>query len=149
MSERRLGTILGHLKANHDSETNEANSTGGQKFRYSLDAAESKGVLSREDRLFYEENGYLVVKGLVSLHNLDIYRERFRQICTKEVKARGLTIMKDVAIAKGEFMEGERAINKIQDFQVYSYHSSVHFAIKYRNLSSLIKYFLTIASYLM
>ena len=128
MSENRLSTIMGHLKASVGSETN---STGGQKFRYSLDAAESKGVLTREDRLFYEENGYLVVKGLVSLHNLDIYRERFRQICTKEVTVEGLTIMKDVAIAKGEFMEGERAINKIQDFQVYTYyHSSVHFDIK-------------------
>ena len=29
-----------------------------------------------------------------------------------------MTVMKDVAIAKSEFQTGERAINKIQDFQV-------------------------------
>ena len=29
-----------------------------------------------------------------------------------------MTIMKDVAIAKSEFQSGERAVTKIQDFQV-------------------------------
>ena len=31
----------------------------------------------------------------------------------------GLTVMKDVAIAKSEFKPSERAITKIQDFQVF------------------------------
>lgn len=29
-----------------------------------------------------------------------------------------MTVMKDVAIAKSEFMQGEKAVTKIQDFQL-------------------------------
>jgi phytanoyl-CoA hydroxylase len=32
------------------------------------------------------------------------------------VKVPGMTVMKDVAIAKSEFADGEKAITKIQDF---------------------------------
>lgn len=31
-----------------------------------------------------------------------------------------MTVMKDVSIVKSEFVEGEKAVNKIQDFQVTS-----------------------------
>ena len=34
------------------------------------------------------------------------------------VQVGGMTVMKDVSIVKSEYGEGERAINKIQDFQV-------------------------------
>lgn len=30
-----------------------------------------------------------------------------------------LVVMRDVAIAKSEFVEGEKAVTKIQDFQYY------------------------------
>lgn len=76
---RRLGTILGHLKATPSPSNRES-----KRYRYSRDK-ESAGVLSPEQRDFYEQNGFLVVKGLVSRANLDVYKERFRQICTKEV----------------------------------------------------------------
>ena len=33
-----------------------------------------------------------------------------------KVKVPGMTVMKDVAIAKSEFADGEKAITKIQDF---------------------------------
>ena len=33
-----------------------------------------------------------------------------------KVKVLGMTVMKDVAIAKSEFADGEKAITKIQDF---------------------------------
>ena len=44
-------------------------------------------------------------------------RQRFAEICSGKVKLPGLTVMKDVAIAKSEFVEGEKAVTKIQDFQ--------------------------------
>jgi hypothetical protein len=34
------------------------------------------------------------------------------------VQVPGMIMMKDVSIAMSEYQEGERAINKIQDFQV-------------------------------
>ena len=39
-------------------------------MRYTLD----NGVLSKEQRAFYEKNGFLVIKKLVESHDLDIYR---------------------------------------------------------------------------
>lgn len=54
----------------------------------------------------------------MSQENLDRFRERFREICSREVKVSGLTIMRDVAITKSEFEPSERAVTKIQHFQV-------------------------------
>ena len=45
------------------------------------------------------------------------FRERFADICNGKVKVPGLIVMKDVAIARSEFVPGERAITKIQDYQ--------------------------------
>ena len=88
--QRRLGTLLGHLKA-RPTATNSYGSgqldsaSNPEAYRYTLDAS-SEGVLSREQRRQYEQEGYFVVKGLVSQHHLDTYRERFRQICSGEVE---------------------------------------------------------------
>ena len=45
-----------------------------------------------------------------------LFSERFQQVCVGIVKVPGMTVMKDVAIAKSEFADGEKAITKIQDF---------------------------------
>lgn len=45
------------------------------------------------------------------------FRQRFVDICSKKEKVPGMTVMKDVAIAKSEFRDDEAAITKIQDFQ--------------------------------
>lgn len=39
-------------------------------------------------------------------------------MCRGEVEVPGMTVMKDVAIAKSEFMQGEKAISKIQHFHL-------------------------------
>lgn len=44
-------------------------------------------------------------------------RKEFEQLCRQEVKAPGLTMMRDLAILKSEFVPDQRAISKIQDFQ--------------------------------
>lgn len=45
-----------------------------------------------------------------------LFSKRFQDVCTGKVKVLGMTVMKDVAIAKSEFAIGEKAITKIQDF---------------------------------
>ena len=50
-------------------------------------------------------------------HFFFVFRNRFEQICRKEVVVPGLTIMRDVAIARSEFVPGQQAITKLQDFQ--------------------------------
>ena len=82
-------------------------------YRYSQDT----GILSDEQRTFYEQNGYLVIKELVSASDLQVYKDRFQMICSSKVKPPGMVIMRDVAIAKSEYQGDERAVTKIQDFQ--------------------------------
>lgn len=42
--------------------------------------------------------------------------KRFQDVCTGKVERSGMTVMKDIAIVKSEFADGEQAITKIQDF---------------------------------
>lgn len=104
--------------------------SGLQSFRYTLD----NPVLSYEQRKFYEDNGYIVIRNLVPKEKLDVYRERFEQICRREVEIPGLTIMRDVAIARSEFVPGEQAVTKLQEFQ----NDDVLFG--YCELPEIIKY---------
>ncbi|CAF4484401.1 unnamed protein product [Rotaria socialis] len=82
------------------------------EYRFTLE----NGILTKEQRDFYEKNGFIVIRNLVSLEALDRFRKRFQDVCTGKVDTFGMTIMKDVAIAKSEFADGEKAITKIQDF---------------------------------
>lgn len=75
-------------------------------------------ILTAEQEDFYKEHGYLVIPKLVSEKNLEKYRKCFEGICSGKVERPfGLTVMKDVAIAKSEFVEGQQAITKLQNFE--------------------------------
>jgi phytanoyl-CoA hydroxylase len=60
----------------------------------------------------------------VAVSNLDeanfgllfVNRKRFQDICERKVNAKNMTIMRDVAILKSEFKDGEKAVTKIQNF---------------------------------
>ncbi|XP_013406071.1 phytanoyl-CoA dioxygenase, peroxisomal-like [Lingula anatina] len=82
-------------------------------YRYTL----PNSVLTDAQRKFYEDNGFLVIPKLVSKDKLEKYRVRFQEICEKKVIVPNITIMRDVAIASSEFVPGEQAITKLQDFQ--------------------------------
>jgi len=85
-------------------------------FKFSLGYPGSP--MSMDDREFYEENGYLIVKNLYSPEELTMYLQRFKDICEGKVKrSKGMFIMQDVAIAKSEFVNGQRAVTKLQEFQ--------------------------------
>ncbi|XP_010864746.4 phytanoyl-CoA dioxygenase, peroxisomal isoform X1 [Esox lucius] len=82
-------------------------------FRYTLD----NDILSPEQRLSYEENGFIVVKGLVSEEDINRFREMFERICRKEVKIPGLIMMRDVSNNRSEFIPDQKTVSKLQDFQ--------------------------------
>ncbi|XP_005092292.1 phytanoyl-CoA dioxygenase, peroxisomal [Aplysia californica] len=118
MMADRLKTVFGHL--HHQSSCTTAENVSAQagissqpSLKYTLDMPK----LSLEQRKFYEENGFLVIRKLVAPSKLNSYRKRFEEICKRNVKVPGLIIMRDVAIKDSEFVAGEKAITKIQDFQ--------------------------------
>ncbi|XP_070709759.1 phytanoyl-CoA dioxygenase, peroxisomal [Pempheris klunzingeri] len=83
------------------------------RLRYTLDTS----LLTPEQRLSYEENGFILIKNLVSEEDIDKFRKEFEQICRREVKVPGLVVMRDVSIAKSEFVPDQKAVSKLQDFQ--------------------------------
>jgi len=122
----RASVILGHLKGRSSAPVQYAlGGSGGSEvtsasilgFSTTPPVGGKRKVVTPDQLRSYDENGFFVVKGCVSAEKLDKYRRRFQQICTKEVRIDGMTVMKDVAIAKSEFLQDEKAVTKIQDFQ--------------------------------
>ena len=87
---RRLETLSHHLSPSL-SQTSSPLS-----FNYPFLYSRGSGSLSLAERSFYEENGFVVVKELVPVKQLELYARRFDQIVSGEVEKEGLTIMKDV-----------------------------------------------------
>uniref|UniRef100_A0A9L0S9G9 Phytanoyl-CoA dioxygenase, peroxisomal n=1 Tax=Equus caballus TaxID=9796 RepID=A0A9L0S9G9_HORSE len=82
-----------------------------------MEYTQDNSVLTLQQRKFYEENGFLVIKKLVSDADIERFRNEFERICRKEVKPMGLMVMRDVTIAKSEYVPSEKMITKVQDFQ--------------------------------
>ncbi|KAM5145056.1 phytanoyl-CoA dioxygenase, peroxisomal-like isoform 2-T2 [Callospermophilus lateralis] len=101
----RLRIVLGHL-GRPSAGAVVASPTSGpiapasfhpQQFQYTLD----NNVLSLEQRKFYEENGFLVIKNLVSDADIQRFRVEFEKICRQESKPVGLMILKYVECFTG------------------------------------------------
>ncbi|XP_072235198.1 phytanoyl-CoA dioxygenase, peroxisomal [Leuresthes tenuis] len=84
-----------------------------QPLRYSFATA----ALTPDQRAFYEENGFLLIKNLVSEEEIERFRKEFERICRREVQVPGLVVMRDVSILKSEFVPDQKAVSKLQDFQ--------------------------------
>ncbi|XP_002192547.5 phytanoyl-CoA dioxygenase, peroxisomal [Taeniopygia guttata] len=82
------------------------------RFCYTLD----NDLLTTEQRQFYEDNGYLLIKNLVSDEDIERFRKEFLRICRREVKPPGIMIMKDESL-RSQFGQSENVVNKVQDFQ--------------------------------
>ncbi|XP_015727837.1 phytanoyl-CoA dioxygenase, peroxisomal [Coturnix japonica] len=82
------------------------------KFRFTLD----NNILTTEQRQFYEDNGYLLIRKLVSDEDIERFRKEFVRICKKEVRVPGAMIMKNEAL-RSQYGQTESVVNKVQDFQ--------------------------------
>ncbi|KAK5876727.1 hypothetical protein CesoFtcFv8_026053 [Champsocephalus esox] len=88
----RLRLLINHLDrppADIRAETTGAlsfNSSYPQRLRYSWDT----DLLTPDQRLSYEENGFILIKNLVPEEDIDRFRSAFERICRQEVKVPGL-----------------------------------------------------------
>lgn len=114
----RAAQLLRHLSPHPTSGSsggiNNGSTTYEGPFAYSLDP---KGLLTEEQRKFYDENGYILIKKLVPEKDIERWRQRFLAIANGEVEVEPtMLVMRDVAVAKRK-EKGEHAITKLQDFQ--------------------------------
>ncbi|KAI6653417.1 Phytanoyl-CoA dioxygenase, peroxisomal isoform X1 [Oopsacas minuta] len=107
--ERRLETLYHHLtpSLSHTPASLSFNSP----FQYT----QGSGSLSLAERSVYEEQGYVVVKGLVPVDDLEKYATRFDQIVNGDVDNSELIVMKDVSQVKDS--QTLQTVNKVQGFQ--------------------------------
>ncbi|XP_050356783.1 phytanoyl-CoA dioxygenase, peroxisomal-like [Nymphalis io] len=84
-------------------------------------------LLSEEQRRFYMDNGYLVIKGFLDFATLYNYKQRFLQICKGIVDSGNIIVVKETSL-KSKGVTGENLINKLQDihyddvFMTYTEH---------------------------
>jgi len=75
-------------------------------------------VLTKEQRDFYEKNGYIVFKKLIPQEDLDRFKRHFQKLCSGEApRVPTMTMMRDVVVKDQKGALGEDMITKIQDFQ--------------------------------
>ncbi|XP_028809729.1 phytanoyl-CoA dioxygenase, peroxisomal isoform X1 [Denticeps clupeoides] len=115
----RLKLVLSHL--DRSSAAVKASSTSApavsdprpHTLRYTLDTP----LLTPEQRISYEDDGYLLIKNLVSEEDIERFKSEFERVCKKQVQIPGMVVMRDVAISKSEFVADQKAVSKLQDFQ--------------------------------
>lgn len=76
--------------------------------------------LSDEQKEFFNKNGYVIIKGLLSKDKIDKYTKRLVDVCNGDVPpAKNMLVMKDIMIAKGKVKTDKNVekIQKIQDIQ--------------------------------
>uniref|UniRef100_A0A8D1SW67 phytanoyl-CoA dioxygenase n=2 Tax=Sus scrofa TaxID=9823 RepID=A0A8D1SW67_PIG len=114
----RLNTLLQHLGGSSAGAVTAHPTSGAAKFQpQQFQYTRDNNVLSLEQRQFYEENGFLVIKNLVSDADIERFRVQFERICREEVKPLGLMLMRDVSIGKSEYVPCEKMVSKVQNFQ--------------------------------
>lgn len=110
----RLYRIKCHISPNNCSNLT-INNEESRSYEYTCD---SNNILTEEQRIFYERNGYLVIRRLVPSHKIKNFKNRFEEIIQdKDIKIPGLMVMRDIAVSKRFDMPPHMAVNKLQDFQ--------------------------------
>ncbi|CAD8103564.1 unnamed protein product [Paramecium primaurelia] len=85
-------------------------------FQYTVDG----GILTKEERQFYEENGFLVVRQMFTPEEIKEWTQRFREYADGQLERKyGMQVVRDISLVKrgGGKQWGEEAITKIQDWQ--------------------------------
>lgn len=89
------------------------------KYTYTRD----DGKLDEVQRKFYEDNGFLVIRKLVTNERLRAYESRFKEIANEKVKVPGMLVQKDVSFK--DLPRNENTVYKLQelflDEQLFDY----------------------------
>ena len=106
----RLNKLIGHFQPSQDIESRPCNAN-------TFDLTMSDKMLTTEQRQFYEENGYIVIKKLLSDDEITKYYNRFDElIANPKQRPPNLLIMRDVSLRGLQIKDrkSERVVTKLQ-----------------------------------
>jgi len=84
-------------------------------FLYTKD--EFSDALTHEQRVFYDREGYLIIRGLFTPEEVHVWNSHFIELCNNKAKRPGrMIVMRDVNLKIKE-KTGVRNITKFQDFE--------------------------------
>ena len=132
MSAKRIAKLEDHLRANptnslsaygkkilddfHAIKKSVQRGDKNYEFAYTVN---DDGLLTREQQEFFEENGYLVIPGLLSEEKIDRYNAHFRDLAAHpEKRKKSMNVVVDVTVAKNKTINrnNEETITKFQEF---------------------------------
>ena len=94
------------------------------KYKYTLDGFADK-ILTKEQRDFYEENGYIVIKNLLPKEDVDICNKRFDDIVTNpDLRLNEMLVMRDVSLVnknKTSLSKNRTAKAEVTKLQMFTY----------------------------
>jgi len=113
---KRVDHIIGHLKPSDDAHPPIAShTTSSESFKYTV----SDFGLTTEQRRFYEANGYVVIKNLLTPSEVTTFYNRFDElVANPKERSAALVIMRDVSLenlAKKD-RKSERVVTKLQQW---------------------------------
>eukprot|EP00300_Choanocystis_sp_HF-7_P033471 c4581_g1_i1.p1 GENE.c4581_g1_i1~~c4581_g1_i1.p1 ORF type:complete len:347 (+),score=70.03 c4581_g1_i1:46-1041(+) len=104
----RVASVGSHLQQSNDI------------FLFTLDNSK----LTYDQRVQYERDGFIIIKGLLDDDSIKRYNDRFQEICRmapKQIRELNFLVMRDIAVAKAkeakEAKFQEDTITKLQDWQ--------------------------------
>ncbi|RZF42678.1 hypothetical protein LSTR_LSTR001473 [Laodelphax striatellus] len=129
MSHNRLKVIMRHIMPWKTDIKSTFTSSSSKEAENPFDLSiNSKKLLSIEQQVFYEENGFLVIRKLIDEDTLEKCRNHFVDLCEGRYPKGSMVLMKDISLAKlGK--SGEYLYNKVQDivwdevFETYILHN--------------------------
>lgn len=72
-------------------------------------------AVTKEQKIFYKENGYIIIRNNIPHNLIDELIQRFVDICNERTDSDVAIVMKDISLSK-KGAKGEYLINKVHDF---------------------------------
>ena len=99
----RVQRIINHLEPTNkiqSIENNQCNNTNNANYRYTVDKFVDR-VFTKEERDFYEENGYIVIRGLLPIKDVNICNKRFDDLVSNpSLRIPEMLVMRDISLKK-------------------------------------------------
>eukprot|EP00484_Ammonia_sp_Unknown_P007635 CAMPEP_0197073948 /NCGR_PEP_ID=MMETSP1384-20130603/210864_1 /TAXON_ID=29189 /ORGANISM="Ammonia sp." /LENGTH=343 /DNA_ID=CAMNT_0042512789 /DNA_START=23 /DNA_END=1054 /DNA_ORIENTATION=+ len=111
----RVSKLVDQFQPSSPSSDLESKQCGNDSFEYTL----AGSLLSNEQRRFYEENGFLVIRGLLNSEEVSKYYNRFDElVANPKERPPNMILMRDVALSGLEVKDrkSERVVTKLQNW---------------------------------